>query len=302
MSQVPNFFETKQAGVSEWISGLGTGIGDAFNVITGSGAQPMQIEGPMQERLSNAASNQSLQTALNWFLGAAGVGGGIAGISALLKRFKKPSEEEELESIRKSTGPILQLKRAQTTPTDVAWRGPAIFAGAAGGSVLGYMLLKKLLAVRESKELEDRRTRAEQSYTEAISGALEPKGLELTAKGASIQNMSDEEVLMSALHEIAMEKVASIKKRAYWGETTLNKLGWWSLLLGAPIAGLGATAGWNMGAAKNPHAKEIRDIERRHLLKLVNAPASPILTVLESRKQQRKKKDDEEDGEITVNE
>ena len=315
MNNVPNFFAGKQAGVGDWLSGIGRGAADraagigrgmsnAFKLVTGTGTKPVQLPAPVQQTLSSAAENQSAQTVLNWFLGAAGVGGGIAGLSALLRRLKKPSKEKELEEVHKRTGPILQLKKAQTSPTDVTWRNPAIFAGTVGGSILGYMLLKKLLDAKESQELKDKRVRAEQSYTKAISSALKPTGLKLTSKRGSIQGMQDEEVLMAALDEIATEKIATMQKQGFFDELTqfAKKLGWWSLLGAVPIAGLSAAAGWNMGAAGNPHTKEIGDIERRELLQSVNAPSSPILTILESRKKRRKKKDEEEEGGVTINE
>ena len=138
---------------------------------------------------------------------------------------------------------------------------------------MGYLLLRKFLDDKENKDMKKQRIRTEQSFSRAVTHALKPQGLRLTAKRASLQELTDEEVVMSALDDLARERVVRTKRASF-----LGKLAWWAALGLVPAAGIGASMGWRYGAAGNPYTKELKDIKRRSLLQAINAPASPILT------------------------
>lgn len=344
MTQVPNFFE-KPAGVIDTIGNVASGI---YNTGSAVGRGAVDLGGrvlnsvgtfgnqlgkaydnrdiklnPMPDDMAtareNAASNESMSTALNWFLGAGAAGAGLAGLGAIVRRWRKPTKKEEIDELRKRMGPILSLSRAtgtrkaatigegasapakpwrvpdQISGSDTSWGGPLAFSAATGGGFLGYLMLRKYLDAKEDSTLRNERIRAEQSFSKSITHALKPQGLRLTAKRASIAELTDEEVVMSALDDIAREKVAEIKRASI-----LGKIGWWTALGLLPAAGLGAHLGWSFGSAKNPYTKELRDIKTRQLLQAVNAPGSPILTTsnIDNLQSESDEEDEEQDDEL----
>ena len=274
------------------------------------------------EQIERQSEGRAASTVLNWAGGAALAGAGVAGIAALIRRWREQTSEEDLEEARKRTGPIVSVsKRASgpqiihspeyqaqqqqqqqpdvepetrvpspSSPGDVSWRAPAVAIGIGGGGLLGYLLLRNMFDEDEKDRLRRKRINAEQSFTKAISGALRPQGLRVTAKRASIQSLSDEDALMAVLDGIAQEQV---EKRA----STVGELGYWGLLGLLGLGAAGAGLGWRYSAKKNPFRMELKNIKKRRLLTAINAPRPPILTMAPSKKKKRSDEDDEEDGE-----
>ena len=288
------------------LSAVGNRTMDSVSGI-GSVERPKLSE-PVAQEIENKTHNSGVANIFNYLLAGGLLGGGLAGASALVRRLREPNKEEEEKQLRRRVGPILEIKRAVENPpvgapevkrapsvssvNDVGWSGPGALLTFTGGSVLGYLLLRNIFDKQEEKRLKDKRIRAEQSFTKSVSHALKPQGLRLTAKRASIDELTNEELVMIALDDYA------VKKADGW-----DKAFWWSMLPLAAAAGVGTTVGWNLSAAKNPNIKELKDIKTRKLLEAVNSPLSPILTIADDGRRARQAADEEEeDDQFTLDE
>ena len=240
---------------------LGENVAD-IGAIFQQGTPAPSLTPQQQQNMQNAGTRHATnEVGRNLATGLA-LGAGGAGLLALVQRLRREKDEPKV-------GPILQLetKAAGEKQANPDWAPMAKSVAMGGGTMLSFMLLNQLLEKQQSDELKQKRINAEQSFTKALTSALQPQGLRLTAKTASVAEMSDEDALMSLLDRAATEKVAGLG----------GELAWWLLPLAAGSAAVGANYGWRNSAATNPARAKLKDIERRKLLEAVNSPLAPLL-------------------------
>ncbi len=236
-------------------------------------ATPATPAGPAPASPENAAWRRVAGMGLTGAL----VGGGIAATAALVKRLSEPSEEAEDAAARSRSGSHISLKRATTPAThssEVPWTTPLGYGAAVLGTGLGYTAIRKLFDKQRQSDLAARSQKAEQSFNDAISGALQPQGLRLAVKAGSLAILSDEDACLVVLDAAATTKSADL------GDLLQQVAAWGAIPMGV-AAGVGAMGGWGIADSKNPYKKQLKAIRTRELLSSLNTPSTPVLTLKE---------------------
>jgi hypothetical protein len=273
---------------------------------------PLTVSPENLGNLESRAHNNANHSLANWGLGAAAVGGGLAGLAAIVRKMSQPEFETDPAKAVEKTSPVITVtpkkkeeeKVANTNPeaavgspvspsapampkvretTDIPWLGPATAVTAGAGLLGGYMLSRHMLDKSKANDLKKKREQAEAEFQQAINQALAPRGLQVSTPKTAGAVDQDVEACMNILDFVAHQP-AHVKK------AFLDKAMWWAALAGAVPLTAGAVAGWRYSANNNPARKELKDIQHRMTLQALNSPTPPLL--MAQSPQEEKQEDD----------